>query len=74
MENELRGAVLTKFRSISDFAKALEWDRKKASRIINHVQSPTVDDMYKMSELLGIKDSLSFCHIFLPRLTTKWES
>lgn len=72
MANELRGAVLAKFPTITAFAEALKWDRKKASRIINRVQTPTVDDMYKMSDLLDIKDSVSFVRIFLPLLPTKW--
>ena len=72
MENKLRGAVLTKFSSITAFAKALEWDRKKASRIVNHVQEPSVSDLYKMSDLLDVRDCESFCQIFLPLLTTKW--
>ena len=72
MINELRGAVLAKYPSITAFAEALKWDRKKASRIVNHVQKPSVDDLYKMADLLGVKDCESFCRIFLPTLTTKW--
>ena len=73
MENKLRGAVLTKYTSITAFAQDLKWDRKKTSRIVNHVQNPSVDDMYKMSDLLGVTDSRSFVEIFLPALTTKWD-
>lgn len=72
MENRLRGAVLTKFPSISEFARAIHWDRKKASRIINYVQNPSVDDLYKMADLLEVRDCDSFVHIFLPSLPTKW--
>lgn len=72
MRNELRGAVLSKFPSITAFAKALKWDRKKASRIINYVQTPTVDDMYKMSDMLEVSDCETFVRIFLPLLPTKW--
>lgn len=73
MANELRGAVLAKYPNISAFAKALEWDRKKASRIVNRVQNPSVDDMYKMSTLLDVNDAESFVRIFLPLAHTKWE-
>jgi plasmid maintenance system antidote protein VapI len=72
MVNELRGAVLAKYRSITEFAKALKWDRKKASRIVNRVQQPSVDDIYRMADLLDVNDPVSFVRIFLPSLTTKW--
>jgi len=73
MQNDLRGAVLAKYRSIAAFARALNWDRKKASRIVNRVQEPSVDDIYKMAELLVIHDCESFVRIFLPKFTTMWE-
>lgn len=73
MENRLRGEVLTKFASITSFAKAIKWDRKKASRIVNRVQRPTVDDLEQMSECLGIHDAESFMRIFLPWIPTMWE-
>ena len=72
MTNELRGLVLSKYPSITAFADALKWDRKKASRIINHVQTPSVDDMYKMAELLSVRDCYTFCRVFLPSFTTLW--
>ena len=74
MENELRGAVLTKYSSIKSFADALEWDRKKASRIVNRVQKPTADDMEKMALCLNIHDPNAFVRIFLPSVSTMWEN
>ena len=74
MENRLRGVVMTKYTSISSFAKAMKWDRKKASRIINRIQSPTASDMELMAKCLGINDPTSFVNIFLPSVTTMWES
>jgi len=74
MENRLRGAVLTKFVSISAFARAMRWDRKKASRIVNYVQKPTADDMEQMAQCLEINDADSFVHIFLPSIPTMWEN
>jgi len=73
MENLLRGAVLTKFPNITSFAKAMKWDRKKASRIVNHVQRPTADDMERMALCLDIQDSDTFMRIFLPSVPTMWE-
>ena len=66
MENNLRGAVLTKYSNITCFAKALNWDRKKASRIVNRVQKPSADDMEQMAKCLEIHDADSFVHLFLP--------
>ena len=74
MENRLRGAVLTRYKSITSFAEAMKWDRKKASRIVNRVQMPTANDMEQMADCLGIRDADSFIQIFLPSIPTKWEN
>ena len=74
MENELRGAVLAKFPNISCFAKAMKWDRKKASRIVNRQQLPTARDMELMAKHLDIRDGDTFVHIFLPSIPTMWEN
>ena len=73
MENRLRGAVLAKFQNITCFANAMGWDRKKASRIVNRQQLPSAKDMEDMAEVLDIRDCISFVHIFLPSVPTKWE-
>ena len=73
MENSLRGLVLSKFKSISEFARILHWDRKKASRIVNRLQWPSAEEMDEMSNVLGIRDCETFVHIFLPFIPTKWE-
>ena len=72
-ENELRGIVMSRFNSISSFARALSWDRKKASRIVNDKQRPTANEMEQMAKCLEIQDVYSFVHIFLPSLSTKWQ-
>ena len=74
MENTLRGAVLAKYPNISAFAKALNWDRKKTSRIVNRQQLPSAKDMEQMAMCLGIQECDSFVHIFLPSIPTMWES
>ena len=73
MENALRGAVLAKHRNISSFAKAMHWDRKKASRIVNRQQLPTAKDMEDMAVELDVQDCDTFVHLFLPSVPTKWE-
>lgn len=74
MENQLRGIVMSKYPNISSFSRAMKWDRKKASRIINHLQKPTANDMEQMAKCLGIQDAESFVHIFLPSVSTMWEN
>lgn len=73
MENNLLGCILAKFRSISNFARVIGWDRKKASRIANRVQLPTVKDMYEMADVLEVQDCKTFVHLFLPNAPTNWE-
>ena len=73
MENTLRGAVLSKFANITEFAKAMDWDRKKASRIVNRQQLPSAKDMEKMAGCLDVRDADSFVRIFLPTVPTIWE-
>ena len=70
MENTIRGAVFSKFSSISAFAKAMGWKRNKASRIINLVQRPSAEDMEQMAVVLGISDADMFVHIFFPGQST----
>ena len=73
MENTLLGCILAKFRSISNFARVIGWDRKKASRIANRVQLPTAKDMDEMADVLEVRDCNTFMHLFLPSIPTKWE-
>lgn len=74
MENQLRGMIMSRYPNISSFAKAMHWDRKKASRIINKLQKPSASDMEQMAECLQIEDAESFVHIFLPSVSTMWEN
>lgn len=73
MENSLRGAVLGKFPSIKAFSDAMQWDRKKGSRIVNRIQKPSATDMEKMAIVLDVQDASSFVRIFLPSVSTMWE-
>lgn len=68
--NEIRGIVFEQYPNIASFARAMHWDRKKASRIINQKQKPSAKDMEQMADCLNIKDVFSFVHIFLPSLST----
>ena len=72
--NELLGRILAKHRSISNFARAMHWDRKKASRIANRQQLPSAKDMEDMAVELEVTDCDTFVHLFLPSVPTKWEN
>lgn len=71
MQNSMRGQIFSRYSNITEFAKSIGWDRKKASRIINGVQRPTADEMEQMARNLGIEDHSLFISIFFPRLSTK---
>ena len=70
MENQIRGAVFSKFSSISAFADTIGWKRNKASRIVNGTQKPSAEDMERMALCLNITDANDFISIFFPALFT----
>lgn len=70
MQNNLRGKVLGAYPSITAFAKAIKWDRKKASRIVNGRQDPSTKDIEEMVSLLEISNANDFVNIFFDGLST----
>lgn len=60
----LRGAVMSRFRSYSDFAKALGWSTPKVSRIINGTQNPDVEEMKLMAKVLGVENAEEIVALF----------
>ena len=66
---KLKGIVLQKFFSITNFAAAMKWSRNKATRILNGVSEPTIDDIVGMTEVLEL-DEKTFFVIFFSRLFT----
>lgn len=66
---KLKGIVLQKFFSITNFAAAMKWSRNKATRILNGVSEPTIDDIVGMTEVLEL-DEKTFFVIFFSRLST----
>ena len=71
MENPIRGAVFSKFPTILSFAEAIGWKRNKASRIVNGVQKPTVEEAEQIASCLGISDADVFLSVFFPGVFTK---
>lgn len=68
----LKGAVLSKYNSVSNFAKAVGWSRNKTQRIINGVQEPKPSEIKKISEVLEIPNQDMFMSIFFNSMSTKW--
>ena len=70
MQVTLRGAVFGEFKSISEFAKHVGLDRKKASNIVNGHQRPSADEMERMAEVLHVQDAKTFMSLFFPSMST----
>lgn len=65
----LKSKVMGKFFSITAFAEAIGWSRNKASRIVNGVQEPTVDDIVSITTVLCLNEE-DFFNIFFVSLST----
>lgn len=63
--------ALSKYRTIANFAIAIGWTRNKASRVLNGVQKPDVDEVAAMSEALGIDTQEEFMRIFFAPIVHK---
>ena len=70
----LRGVILSRYKTIGAFAKAIGWKRTKASRIINGVQDPDMTDIQEITKLLEIKTQETFIDIFFAPLSTMWNN
>ena len=62
----LRGVILSKYKTIGDFAVAVDWKRNKASRIVNGIQEPNIKDICVLTKTLNIQDQGTFIKIFFP--------
>lgn len=70
----LKGVALSKYGSVSKFSRNLGWSRNKASRILNKLQEPTLEEIVQLSECLGISEPDTFMDIFFEKLSTKWSN
>ncbi len=62
--NEIRGAVMAKYRTVADFAEAVGWGKGKAYRVICGSQNPDNVDIRRMCEALGISEPADIVRIF----------
>lgn len=74
IEMNLRGMVLSKYKTIGAFADAVGWKRNKASRIVNGVQEPDITDIQNMAKALEIDSQDAFIRIFFAPLSTMWTT
>ncbi len=62
----LKGAIISKFGSVSNFAKALGWSYSRARRIVCGKQEPGVSEIRLIVSALGISDPSMVMCLFLP--------
>ena len=62
--NVLKGKIISKFGNLDAFAKELGWKKDRLSRIINHRQNMTVDDMVAMGQALGLTSTAELVEVF----------
>lgn len=60
----LRGLILSKYKTITAFSEAIGWNRTKASRIVNGIQEPTIQDVKDLTRILEIESLEGFARTF----------
>jgi len=70
LEMTLRGAILQKYPSATAFGKAMGWDRKKASDIMNGRRQPNADEMVMIAKDIGATEARTFMSLFFPSMST----
>ena len=63
-ENRIRGEVLSRFKSVSEFAQHIGWNYAKANRIVSGAQKPDTDDIRQMCEALSISEPGLIASVF----------
>jgi len=53
-EMDLRGLIVSKYRSVLNFSKVLNWSSRKAYDIVNRKQEPTGKDIESMCDALDV--------------------
>lgn len=65
--NELRGRIVSKYRTLDNFAKTLGWSHRKVSYIVGGRQEPTAADIEQMCEALAVELPEDFKSLFLKK-------
>lgn len=53
-ENNLRGRIISKYRTVLNFGKILHWSARKTYDIVNGKQEPTAKDIEAMCDALDV--------------------
>jgi len=53
-ENHLRGRIISMYRTVLNFSKAINWSSRKAYDIVNGKQEPTAKDIEEMCDVLNV--------------------
>lgn len=60
----LHGVVVSKFGSIHNFAKVLDWSYSKTYRAVKNVRHVSIGDANKMSNALNLSDPAAITALF----------
>lgn len=71
---KLRGLIMSKYKTITEFSEAIGWKRNKASRIVNGIQDPDIQDIEDLTRILEIESPEVFMRIFFAPLSTMWTA
>ena len=66
-EVNLRGLVVSKHKTLRNFAKAMNWSERKTAAIVNGKQEPNASDIEAMAKELNISVPEEFRRIFFTR-------
>lgn len=66
LEINYRGLVVSKFGSVSAFARAIGWSRRKARAIVLKEQEMTISEAERFADTLGVDRAEDFTDLFLP--------
>lgn len=69
---ELSSLIHAKFRSESDFARAIGWTKQRVNKIVNGKMQPSLGDAIAMAQTLEVSLS-KIAEIFLPNESPNGE-
>ena len=68
--NKVRGAILSRFKTESDFARALGWTRQRVNAFSLGIREPRLHDVQEMAAVLNM-DASELSAFFLDLLSQK---
>lgn len=71
-ENKVRGAILSRYPTVSEFARKLGWSRQKLSYFVSGEREPSLSDIQLMAKHL-VMDSTELASFFLDLQSQKCD-